>query len=734
MLNSLSPDSVRRETSQKNSWVIDLVHDGQAGAIGTTWAPSDSTGERKRFRLDYHWELAKLENAALKPGDVLEFFIQVKDNFNLNGRQHDWVASGKLRVTVISHEDWEKKVQEVFESTFAALKTIDQGQLRNKGETETLRQGLEQKKKFDEADQTQTERLANQQGGTASQTDQVAQKLGQLLQKMNENKSPDGGMKQTAAEVKKQLEQTADGPMRDAAQKLNNAEQAKPDPKAAPEQQAKDAGERADAMAKSSRSQQQASDQLHQAMDRLGSFGGLTEAIEKIEKIRDDQIKLADDFNKKMRDSLGKKPEEMSKPEQDNAKKLSDDQKALSDQTQKALDEMAKKADQMNKSDPTAADAMKQAAQTGQQQQVPGKQSQAAQSISENQQAQAQQQQKQVELGLDEIIDKLKEAERRKLEELARQLEEVQKLVAELIQRQAGHNIDDLLLQGGADRLGKVETAERTELIDLSERDPKTVANDKPQLPNLSASQEQTEKNTRDIAHTAEALPDPTPAAKLTAAAGQMERAAVHLRNSKLTDAYDPPQVQALRGLVDARKAIDEALKKAQEQLKQDSEETIKQAYVKLLERQKGIGSEIAQIDGVPKGDTGELPRETQVRLGQLPGDQGKISDDAGQIGKKLETLGSVVYVWANKDIVRSMNDVKEDLGKEKPDTGQPTQLEEKRIEEQLQAMIDNLAQRQKDKQFADRNGGGGGSNGSKDAEDAHRGRASSAKGAATGR
>ncbi len=190
-----------------------------------------------------------------------------------------------------------------------------------------------------------------------------------------------------------------------------------------------------------------------------------------------------------------------------------------------------------------------------------------------------------------------------------------------------------------------------------------------------------------------------------------MERAAVHLRNSKLVDAYEPPQVEALRNLVDAKKAIDEALKKAQEQLKQDSEETIKQAYVKLLERQKKLGQEITQIDGVAKDPSGELPRETAVRLGQMPGDQGKLSDDAGEIGKKLETLGSVVYVWANKDIVRSMNEVKDDLAK--PATDQPTQLEEKRIEEQLQAMIENLAQRQKDKEFEARNGGGG-NNGSK--------------------
>ncbi len=697
----------KNTSQQKNNWVIDLVRDARASAVGTTWEPSDSTGERKRFRLGYHWELAKLAEANLKPGDVLEFFVQVKDNFDLNGRQHPWVASGKLRVTIISHADWDKKVQEVFESTFAALKTIDQGQLRNKGETETLKQGLDQKKKFDDADQTQSERLANQQSGTASQTQQVSQKLGQLLQKMGENKSAEGGMKKTAAEVKKQLEQTSDGPMRDAARNLNDAAQSKPDPKASAEQQQKDAEQRSQAMSKSARAQQQSSDELRQAMDRLGNFGGLSDAIQKMEKIRNDQQKNAEDFNKQMRESLGKKPEEMSKQEQETAKKLADAQKALGDRTQNALDEMSRKSEQMSKTDPTASEAMKQAAQTGQQQQVPGKQSQAAQSMRQNQQAQAQQQQKQVELGIDMIINKLKEAERRKLEELARQLEEVQRLIAELIQRQAGHNIDNLLLQGGGDRLAKVETSERSQLIELSARDPKTVSEGKPQLQQLSPSQEQSERNARDLAKVAEALPDPAPSAKLTAAAGQMERAAVHLRNARLPDAYDPPQVDALRNLVDARTAIDEALKKAQDQLKQEDEETIKQAYVKLLEQQKKVGGDIVAIDGTGKDPSGELPRETAVKLGQMPGQQGKLSDEAGRIGKQLETLGSVVYVWANKDIVRSMNEVKDDLAK--PATGKPTQLEERRIEEQLQAMIDNLAQRKKDNQFENRGGGGGG-------------------------
>jgi hypothetical protein len=53
------------------------------------------------------------------------------------------------------------------------------------------------------------------------------------------------------------------------------------------------------------------------------------------------------------------------------------------------------------------------------------------------------------------------------------------------------------------------------------------------------------------------------------------------------------------------------------------------------------------------------------------------------------------------------MNEVKDDLAK--PTTGKPTQAEEKRIVEQLDAMIRNLAIKRKEKEFNNQPGGGGG-------------------------
>jgi hypothetical protein len=106
------------------------------------------------------------------------------------------------------------------------------------------------------------------------------------------------------------------------------------------------------------------------------------------------------------------------------------------------------------------------------------------------------------------------------------------------------------------------------------------------------------------------------------------------------------------------------------------------------------------------------LKREDAIRLGQLPGEQGKLATRTQELEEALAAVNSVVYIWANRDIVTSMNQVKDDLSK--PTTGVPTQAEQTRIVEQLDAMIKNLEVKLLDPKFAQRGGGGGGQCGPK--------------------
>ena len=95
------------------------------------------------------------------------------------------------------------------------------------------------------------------------------------------------------------------------------------------------------------------------------------------------------------------------------------------------------------------------------------------------------------------------------------------------------------------------------------------------------------------------------------------------------------------------------------------------------------------------------------MKLGQLPAKQAELIEKAAKIGEQLRTLDSVVYDWANKDIMTSMGRVKDNLAK--PDTGKPTQVAEKHTEDQIQAMIDCLIQKVRKSPFDQRGGGGGG-------------------------
>jgi hypothetical protein len=786
------PAEVR--TSEGNKWIINLVDQSVPAGAGISWRETGGSVERKRYELAYDWDLAKLENANLKPGDVLEYFVQVKDNFNLNGRQHDWVPSGKLRITIISQEQLTAAVQGAFESIHTQLKELRQGQLRNKTETESLRQMTRRKPAFDEADKAQAERIAGQQSNAASQAMQIAQRLADLTRTIQQNKASDAGLQQTADAVQQQIQNTAEGPMKDAAQNINDARDQKAQPRANSqngqnqrqnssrssqnqqssqnqngqqqngqqqngqqqsgqqqsgqqrsgqqqsgqqqsgrqqsgqqqsgqqqnqnqdqqnqpnEQQPSDesipeeARPRDASMARAADNQQKAADQIQTAMDRLGNFDSLSEFRQKLEAIKEQQQKLGQDFNKAAQGQLGKKPEDLTQQKRDQFQKLADQQKELARQTQNALDQMNKKAEQTQRSDPNSSQAMRAAAQAGNDQQVPGRQNQSAQSMQQNQQADAQAAQQQAELGLQIVISKLAEAERRKLEELQAKLAELRDLMDDLVRRQAGHNVDNLLLQGG-DLLKKMDAGDRQALLDNSARDPKQLQ-DSRTIRDLDTSQRVTERNTRDVAKKAEQLPDPAPAAKLTVAAGHMERAIVHLNNEKLPEAYDPPQVDALASLLDARNLVDKALDKIQQQLNQQKKESIRQAYVKLLEDQKKIGVDVTSIDAKQK--EGDLPRPDAIRLGQLPGDQGGLADRADDLGKRLQELDSIVYVWANNDIVKTMKEVKDDLAK--PETGTPTQAEEGRIEDQLQAMIDSLKVKPREREFNERqrNAGGG--------------------------
>ncbi|MCC6422548.1 MAG: hypothetical protein IT447_03650 [Phycisphaerales bacterium] len=678
----------------KKHWEIPLVADGSP-ISGVQWNRLDGSAERRRFGLGYQWELNQLADAKLKSGDVLEYYIQVQDNYIIGTSVHPPVLSGKLRITLISQEELANRVTDELRTMAGQINEIRNTQTRTKEETENLARETKDRPELNTADRAAAERLANQQSTTASQTRQVAGKMDAILQRLRENRSKSTELQQLSTDVRDQLNQTAENPMKEAANNLNNARQPN-----------KPAEERNNQLAQAQHNQQQSADQLQKALDRMGNIGSLQQTMDKIKDLLAEQQHLSRETAEIGRRNLGKTPDQMNPEDRAKLDKLSKEQEALARRTEKAIADMQKLADQLAKSDPATSDAMKQSAQTGQQQQVSANQSRAAQQTAQNQQAQAQASQKQAELGLQMMLDHLRQAERRKLEELSRQLAEIQEQLAHLVRRQAGHNLDNIAIQG-PDRINQIGTKLIAELSQKAGRD-KSQPPAPSTLPQLTSAQEQTTRNTRDIAKSIEDAPNGAePAAHLTRAAGKMDRAIVALRENNPVAAYDPSQVEALASLEEAQRIVDEQKAAVDQKLEQQQKEAVRQAYEKIKQEQEKLNQETTRIDQSPRLDDGSFRREEAVRLAQLPKQQSQLAERINKLEEDLAAVGSVVYIWANKDIATSMNQVKDQLAKSS--TGKPTQAEQARIIEQLDAMIRNLAIEPQQSKFANRNSGGGG-------------------------
>jgi hypothetical protein len=681
--------------------LIDLIENSQPAA-GVSYSRLESAGDRRRWQLDFPWDISKLPaDLALKPGDVLEYHLEAQDNFAFEGQYHDVVSSGKYRITLMSQEQFTALINDLVGQVRDQIKDIRNSQTSLKAETEDLQHQTQGQAQFTHADKQQAQELVARQSTAAAQAKQAAEKLDEILQRMDENRSTAQDVKEMASNVRDDLNQVAENPMKDAAAQIDNAKN---------QNQGKEA--RNAQLASAQANQQDAADRLDQMISRMGDAGGLSKAIQELKDILDQQRQISQASTDIGIRNLGKRPDQMSDQDQKAQQANADAQAGLADKTSKAISQMQQTAQQISKSDPTSSQAMQQSAQTGQQQDVTGQMQSSSDAQRQNKQASAQQAQAQVEVGLQMMIHQLQEAEQRKLEALSKQLADMQEQIANLLRQQSGLNFDNLSLQGDA-VLKKADSKIIDHLQDLAELD-KDHLPPTPDIDTQTRLQQQTERNTRGVSKSAEALPDGAQiVAALNRAADRMGRAISALREDDGSDqlhlaaAYEPPQVEALANLEQAKQLIDEQAAKNNQQLNQQRKEAIRAAYQKILAAQKKIDADTVAIDQAPRSPDGQLGHRDAILLAQLPPRQGVLEDTTAKIDDDLAALNSVVYVWANHDIVESMKSIRQDL--EKPRTDLVTQAEQTRIEDQIQAMIDSLQVKPKQIPFASKGGGGSG-------------------------
>src|SRR5262249_22736224 len=162
------------------------------------------------YRANYTWDLAQLKDANLKSGDVLEYYLLVQDNFNLENQTHPPVPSGRLRISIISQEDLTSKVIEDLRQVKTAIGSIKTNQDRTRSEAQPLADETKDKPQLDAADRQAADRLSNQQATAATQAKQLAGKLDEIQNRLNENKSTAQELKDLSRDVKNDLNESAE--------------------------------------------------------------------------------------------------------------------------------------------------------------------------------------------------------------------------------------------------------------------------------------------------------------------------------------------------------------------------------------------------------------------------------------------------------------------------------------------------------------------------------------------
>ena len=667
-----------------------------AGAAeGVAATPAGDAADRVRLRLARDWDLSQMtapDGGGLRPGDVVEYFVRATDNYERDGQYHDPVESGKLRITIISQEELSQQVIKDLRNVKDQIAATKQGQDRTRRETAELAESAKDKPQLDEADRQAAERLSRQQSATAAGTKRLGDKVGEIRERLEENKTTAEDLKQLTADVQKSLDDTAEGEMKRAAADL---EQAKAE---------RAAGEQAKAaLDKSGQKQGEASDKLRKTMDQMDRIGSLRSTMDEVAALLAEQKRLGEAAKELDRKNLGKTPEQMSDADRKAMEEAAKAQEELAKKTDAAVEKMDKAAGEMKEADPAASESMKKAADTAKQQQVSQQQRQASAAQKQNQQQQAQRARQQAEIGLELVMQELKEGEKRKLMELQKKLAEMQEQVARLVRRQAGHNLDNRDLAG---RDTKTDAfAELRELAAVGGDDaPAELV--KTTLPRLSTGQEQTERNTRDLSKTAEELPEGGEiAGALTRASARMERAAVFLRQKQLDEGYDPPQVEALDALRTAQTAVDEQKAAVDKEIGDQARETIRQKLVDIRKSQaEKVNDPTGELQA--KRDAATFNRLDQQRLNLLPGVQGGLGGEVDALSGPLADVGGVAFVYANKEVKGAMDGVEGRLKNGEVDAA--TQIGQKRVLAGLDAMIESLKVSPKQDRFAKNDGGGG--------------------------
>lgn len=599
-------------------------------------------------------ETLDLSMLSVKPGDTVTIVAAAQDTFALDGRTHERAVSTPRRLRIITDAEF---VEQVYQN----LSAIRDSAIRIEQEQRDLMQRLER-------GQTRAGDLRDQ-SRIGQQVDRQREALGQIADRIRDNRLGDRELDELMAEAAERLD-AAGQASNAASESLAQSQQqpAESDAEAARREQ-----ERAEA-------QRTVSEELADLIELLDRGQDSWVMRRQVEQLLTDQQNLEREARQTTDRMTGLDPSQLTEEQRRSLEELARRQEELARRGERLVDELRQRAEQMQRTDPDLARAMQEAAAEAQRRDLEQRMSDAAEQLQQNQGQRASDQQQQAMETLQNMLNQLESTERARAERLARQLESLLQSLEALI------------------------AGQETQLAALLAAQGQFAGLDRPML--------QLNTNTYAVLDLAvEGGRDLAPVARLIEqAAGAQELAIAALRAASVdAQAVQTHEEQSLARLKEARDIAARLQEQLQQQEQQRRKRELVQAYRDLHERQAALRAETEPLAGV------ELDRRQRVLARQLGNQQAQIRNDAMDLLRRTEELAEAfVFEAGHRQIDSLAAVVVEDL---RSATIGPAQLmRQQDIADRFLALALALADSPSEREFEDpsdpNSGGGGGGQG----------------------
>ena len=616
---------------------------------GTANIRLEETGATS-VHADYSFLLSEL---ALKSGDIISLKIKAQDFDNLTGPNIG--ESDEIRIKIITHEESFERIINDQEDIQRRIKLLINKQVENEDVVEQLAKTSKEQNDLNKSDkEILTSSRKTQEEITESDKD-IASDVEKVVGKMQTNPLIDLRSIIQMNDIKKALDNLAEGEMANATAEMKNAEKAS------------NSASRAQNLDKAGKHQDEIIKKLEAIDKQLSKLkdeqvtASLANMGRRLAKEQDQNVEDTEEARKELSGML---PEDMSNQDKRKLKKLVDKEKKLIEQLEQ-LEQRMQKISRQAKAEETEGN-IKEAMRQMKEEKIQEDMKDAEESLRSNHLNKAMDAQKNASKKLWNMVKSLEQKDQQQLSTEFQNMEiKMREQIAEI------------------DRIIEIQTQLLDETLILPTGDQTDPLNDRHLISffTLSSSESKLKSRCDEFTQKLQAifenlvLIDIDPISPLKKASVLMEEASVALVELRQPSAVDAEK-EALKELDKAREELAKAISKMMQEAQMQQMMQQMGILDEMIEKQLKINKETKEVDERIKPDQ-EIPDTLQRLSKKLSRLQKELADTADSLKEQLRQM---------KEISELMGEVSKLLDEVK--TGKKTQAIQEEIIEKLVSVL----------------------------------------------